>query len=91
MDLGFQSKDLLFLGRRGIPCLGLEHGFELVVGLQHEGVSVNVHPFLIFVLLLADVGDKFTVGHHLVCLEEVRQEVLSSFPLAVKELIKSLT
>ncbi len=61
LDLGFQSKDLLFLGRRGIPGLGLMHGFELAVHLEHEGIGVNVDSLLIFILLFANVGDKFPI------------------------------
>jgi len=70
LGLSFQSEDLFFLRRRGIPGLGLAHGFELVVCLEHEGISVDVDSFLVFILLFVNVGDKFLFQDGLVCLEE---------------------
>jgi len=63
LDLPFQSKNLFFPGRRGIPYPGLKHGLELVVGLQHEEVGVDVLTFLVLVLFC----NEFTAGYQLVC------------------------
>jgi len=56
LNLGFQSKDLFFLRRRGVPHSGFEHGLEFVFRLQHEGVSVDVLSLLILVFLVQDLS-----------------------------------
>jgi len=91
LDLGFQGEDLLFFRGRGVPGLSLFVGLKLVVGEKHECIWLDVCSFLVFVFLFANVGDEFSVRYRLVGLEEVCQEVIGCFPLAIKESIKSLT
>jgi len=45
----------------GIPGLGLVEGFQLVVHQEHEGIGADLGPFLILVLLFANVGDELSV------------------------------